>query len=259
MRTLFSVFRELFMSLPSALDSIRIVLVQTYHPGNIGSAARAMKTMGLTNLWLVNPREFPHPEAERLATNAVDVLAEATVVGSLAEAISDCGLVVGTSARDRSFSLPPLLPESCAEKLVAEANQYPVALVFGRERMGLHNEEIQQCHFQVNIPANPECPVMNIASAIQVLCYEVFKFASANQSPQTESEDYPLHKELEQFYQHLEETLGDVGFLNPNHPGNTMDRLQRLFRKARPEAKELKLLRGLLSGIQKATKHPQDP
>lgn len=246
------------------LANIKIVLIQTFHPGNIGSAARAMKTMGLSNLCLVNPRQFPDDEATAMSANAEDLLQQATVYDSLESAVSDCQLVIGTSARDRTFSLPPLFPEQCAEKLVSEAKVGKVALVFGRERMGLHNDEIQQCHFQVNIPANPNYPVMNIASAIQVLCYEIFRNLTkentekelisqkdelAVNDSESSAEDYPLNQDLIQFYEHLESTLTNIEFLKPKHQGQTMQRFQRLFRRARLEKKELNLLRGLLSRI----------
>lgn len=247
------------------LANIKIVLIQTFHPGNIGSAARAMKTMGLSNLCLVNPRQFPDDEATAMSANAEDLLQQATVYDSLESALSDCQLVIGTSARDRTFSLPPLLPEQCAEKLVNEAKIGKVALVFGRERMGLHNDEIQQCHFQVNIPANPNYPVMNIASAIQVLCYEIFRELSRSTTTQKDdssleeipTNDYPLNQELTQFYQHLESTLTGIEFLKPKHQGQTMLRFQSLFRRARLEKKELNLLRGLLSRIDSMIK-PND-
>ena len=242
------------------LANIRIVLIQTFHPGNIGSAARAMKTMGLTNLWLVNPKAFPHEDATAMSAGATDVLDQARVVGSLEEAIADCSLVVGTSARDRTFSLPPLLPETCGEKLVQESKVGPVALIFGRERMGLHNDEIQQCHFQVNIPANPEYPVLNIASAIQILCYEMFRSLERQNAPVVTDadDDYPLVDDLNQFYAHLESSLTHVGFLKPQHQGQTMPRFQRLFRRARLEKKELQLLRGMLSRIDKLQPGPSD-
>ncbi len=249
------------------LASIRIVLIQTFHPGNIGSAARAMKTMGLTNLVLVNPKAYPHEDATAMAAGATDVLDQATVVGSLEEAIGDCTLVIGTSARERTFSLPMLQPESCADMLVSESQSGPVALVFGRERMGLHNDEIQQCHFQVNIPANPEYPVMNIASAIQILCYEMLRTLNRrtaggpenNATPMatahTEStqDDYPMVDDLNRFFEHLESTMAHIGFLKPQHEGQTMARFQRLFRRARLERKELQLLRGMLSRMERLT------
>lgn len=235
------------------LANIRIVLIQTFHPGNIGSAARAMKTMGLTNLWLVNPREFPHEDATAMSAGATDVLDQARVVSSLQEAIADCALVIGTSARDRTFNLPPLLPEACGEKLVQESKTVPVALVFGRERMGLHNDEIQQCHFQVNIPANPEYPVLNIAAAIQILCYEMYRSLDRQAAAVAtdQDDDYPLVDDLNQFYEHLASSLTHIGFLKPQHQGQTLPRFQRLFRRARLEKKELQLLRGMLSRIEK--------
>lgn len=238
----------------NALDQVRIVLIQTFHPGNIGSAARAMKTMGLSQLWLVRPRQFPDADASAMAAGAEDILASAHVVETLEEALADCNLVIGTSARERSFNMPHLLPEQAAEELLTQAAMAPVALVFGRERMGLHNDEIQQCQFQVNIPANPDYPVMNIAAAIQVLCYELFRRSTRTDGADHEfSEDvYPLQKELSYFYQHLEDTLQQIGFLKEKHPGQTMDRLKTIFRKSRLEKKELAILRGILSSVNQA-------
>ncbi len=235
------------------LSNIRIVLVQTFHPGNIGSAARAMKTMGLNNLWLVSPVDFPSAEAEAMASNAKDVLDNATIVNELSEALADCTVVVGTSARDRTLSIPPLTPESCALKLNTHSNSgEQVALVFGRERMGLHNDEISQCGFQVNIPANPEYPVLNIAAAIQVLCYEIFK----NSGLQLEKpkQKLPTQEELGHLLNHLEQTLTDIGFLNTKHQGLSMERIKRFFLRAQPEKKEVQIFRGILSGIQKLKK-----
>ncbi|WP_428242415.1 tRNA (cytosine(32)/uridine(32)-2'-O)-methyltransferase TrmJ [Gynuella sp.] len=233
------------------LDNIRIILVQTYHPGNIGSAARAMKNMGLKNLWLVNPVDFPSEQATAMAANAEDILGSAQVVSCLADAIENCGMVVGTSARERSFNLPSLLPGNCARQMIAEAQKYPVALVFGRERMGLHNDEIQQCHFQVNIPANPEYPVLNIAQAIQILSYELFQQSQEIGHTNTyEEAEYPLHREIEHFYDHLEQVLQQLEVIRKSHPGNTMERFRRLFRRARLEKREISLLRGVLRNIQ---------
>ena len=232
------------------LDNVRIVLVQTYHPGNIGSAARAMKNMGLSQLWLVNPVDFPSDQATAMAANAEDILDSARIVSSLAEAIDDCGIVVGTSARERTFNLPSLLPAECARQMIAESAHYPVALVFGRERMGLHNDEIQLCHYQVNIPANPEYPVLNIAQAIQILSYELFQQATVANTADNEADVYPLHKEMEYFYQHLEQVLTDLQVIRDKHPGNTMERFRRLFRRARLEKREISLLRGVLRNIQ---------
>lgn len=233
--------------------NIRIVLVQTWHPGNIGAAARAMKNMGLDQLVLVNPVDFPSEEAYNRAGKATDLLDNARVVTSLDEAIADCGWVVATSARERSIRLPAFSAEACGREALVQQQQAPVALVFGRERMGLHNDDIQRCQAQVNIDANPDYPVLNLSQAVQLLSYEVFKASQVGQV-QAAEEAYPLHDDLERFYDHLGETLGDIGFLNPAHPGQALDHLRALFRRARPTAKELRLLRGVLSAAQQASR-----
>ncbi|GGX64668.1 RNA methyltransferase [Saccharospirillum salsuginis] len=232
--------------------NIRIVLIQTWHPGNIGAAARAMKNMGLDQLVLVNPVDFPSDEAYNRAGKATDVLDNARIVGSLAEAIGDCNLVIGTSARERSIKLPGFTAEECGREAVQRQQQSPVAIVFGRERMGLHNDDIQQCHAQVNIDANPEYPVLNLSQAVQLICYEVFKAVSDKHAREGSTDAYPLHQDLNRFYEHLETTLEDIDFLNPDHPGQTLDHLRSLFRRAQPTSKELRLLRGVLSAAQKA-------
>ncbi|MBN7818781.1 tRNA (cytosine(32)/uridine(32)-2'-O)-methyltransferase TrmJ [Bowmanella yangjiangensis] len=233
------------------MQNIRIVLVNTSHTGNIGSTARAMKTMGLKELYLVDPVKAPDGQASALAAGATDILANCTIVPTLEDAIAGCGLVVGTSARSRTLPWPMLDPRECGEKLVVEADNYPVALVFGRENNGLANEELQQCHFHVCIPANPEYSSLNLAAAVQTLCYEV-RMAHLNREalPATESE-YPLVEDLERFYTHLEQTLTDTNFIVANHPGQVMTKLRRLFNRARPEAQELNILRGILASIDK--------
>lgn len=233
--------------------NIKIVLVQTWHPGNIGAAARAMKNMGLHQLVLVNPVDFPSDEAYNRAGKATDVLDNALVVETLAEAISDCQWVVATSARDRSIRLPAFSAEACGKQAVVEQASAPVAIVFGRERMGLHNDDIQQCHAQVNIDANPEYPVLNLSQAVQLISYEVFKANQARPPASGEQDAYPLQEDLERFYQHLDEALHSIGFLKPAQPGQTMDHLRALFRRARPSSKELKLLRGVLSAAEGAS------
>ncbi len=244
------------------LANIRIVLINTFHPGNIGAAARAMKNMGLSELYLVDPRSYPDPEAESRASGATDLLEKATVVDSLAQAIADCPLVIGASARSRSFPWPMLDAEQCANKAVTEAHQGPVAIVFGRERMGLTNEELMQCHFHVAIPANPEHPVLNVSAAIQVICYEIWKHHLASVVTSTvadnpviaaEEAHYPSHQEMEYFYQHLEQMLRDIGFMVANHEGRSLTKLRRLFNRARPEVLELNMLRGILKAAQRST------
>lgn len=239
------------------LDQIRIVLVNTSHTGNMGSAARAMKTMGLTRLVLVDPQTLPDDSAHALAAGASDVLANARVVSTLDEAIADCGLVIGTSARSRTLSWPMLDPREAGEKAVGEGMKHPVALVFGRERTGLTNDELQKCHYHVAIPANPEYSSLNLAMAVQTIGYEVRMCWLQDQAPEVESEaDYPSAHQLEGFYQHLEQTLLKTGFIADDHPGQVMSKLRRLFNRARPEAIELNILRGILTSIQKPK--PQD-
>lgn len=243
------------------LDQIRIVLVNTSHTGNMGSAARAMKTMGLTQLVLVDPQALPDEEAVALAAGASDVLASAHIVPTLDEAIADCGLVIGTSARSRTLSWPMLDPREAGHQLVQEGGQHPVALVFGRERTGLTNDELQKCHYHVAIPANPDYSSLNLAMAVQTLCYEVRMRWLALQEPSpsepgVEPVAYPSAQQLEGFYQHLEQTLQKTGFIADDHPGHVMSKLRRLFNRARPEAVELNILRGILTSVQKS--RPQD-
>ncbi|MBL4632017.1 MAG: tRNA (cytosine(32)/uridine(32)-2'-O)-methyltransferase TrmJ [Paraglaciecola sp.] len=240
------------------LENIRVVLVNTSHTGNIGSAARAMKTMGLSQLVLVDPVSASDGKSSALAAGAGDVLANAKTVSTLAEAVADCGLVIGTSARSRTLSWPMLEPRGCGEKLINEVSKYPVALVFGRENNGLSNEELQQCHFHVCIPANPEYSSLNLAAAVQTLCYEVrmaYLNLSRGQYPENQPEDseYPLSQELEGFYSHLEQTLIKTNFIIAKHPGMVMAKLRRLYNRARPETHELNILRGILTSFDKKT------
>ncbi|MGJ8679736.1 tRNA (cytosine(32)/uridine(32)-2'-O)-methyltransferase TrmJ [Paraglaciecola sp.] len=240
------------------LENIRVVLVNTSHTGNIGSAARAMKTMGLSQLVLVDPVSAPDGKSSALAAGAGDVLANAKTVSTLAEAVADCGLVIGTSARSRTLSWPMLEPRECGEKLIAEVPNYTVALVFGRENNGLSNEELQQCHFHVCIPANPDYSSLNLAAAVQTLSYEVrMAYLNATRHPnadQPNENEYPLSEDLEGFYAHLEKTLAQTSFIVANHPGMVMTKLRRLFNRARPESQELNILRGILSSVDKVSK-----
>ena len=236
------------------LDNIRIVLVNTSHTGNIGSTARAMKTMGLSDLYLVDPVSAPDGKSSALAAGAGDVLANATIVSDLSEAVKDCALIVGTSARSRTLPWPMLTPRECGVKMVQEGQKGPVALVFGRENNGLSNEELQLCHFHVCIPANPEYSSLNLAAAVQTLCYEIrMGYLNLDSYPDIES-DYPLSEDLERFYAHLENTLTETGFIVKNHPGVVMTKLRRLVNRARPESQELNILRGILSAIDKKNK-----
>jgi tRNA (cytidine32/uridine32-2'-O)-methyltransferase len=219
-----------------------------------------MKTMGLSQLVLVDPLTAPDGKSSALAAGAGDVLANAKTVDTLAEAVADCGLVIGTSARSRTLSWPMLEPRGCGEKMMNEVSKYPVALVFGRENNGLSNDELQQCHFHVCIPANPEYSSLNLAAAVQTLCYEVrmaYLNLSRGQYPENHPEDtdYPLAEDLEGFYSHLEQTLIKTNFIIAKHPGMVMTKLRRLYNRARPETQELNILRGILASVDKTNKN----
>ncbi|WP_114193374.1 tRNA (cytosine(32)/uridine(32)-2'-O)-methyltransferase TrmJ [Edaphovirga cremea] len=234
------------------LHNIRIVLVETSHTGNMGSTARAMKTMGLSNLYLVNPLVKPDSQAISLSAGASDVIGNATIVDTLDEALAGCSLVIGTSARSRTLPWPMLEPRECGEHSAREAESAPVALVFGRERVGLTNEELQKCNYHVAIPANPEYSSLNLAMAVQIIAYEVRVAWLERQKavqPHYEETPYPLVDDLERFYQHLEEVLLETGFIRQAHPGQVMSKLRRLFTRARPESQELNILRGILTSI----------
>ncbi|QIR06788.1 tRNA (cytosine(32)/uridine(32)-2'-O)-methyltransferase TrmJ [Salinivibrio costicola] len=238
------------------LDQIRVVLVGTSHSGNIGSAARAMKVMGLSRMTLVAPQCNVDGQAIALAAGASDIANNARVVDTLEEAVADCGLVIGTSARSRTLEWPMLDARECGKKALSEAPSHPVAIVFGRERTGLTNEELQTCHYHVAIPANPDYSSLNLAMAVQTLCYELRMAWLESQAYQGESQvqDYPLNEELSRFYQHLEKVLTQTGFIRKQHPGMVMTKLRRLFNRARLESQELNILRGVLSSVEKGTR-----
>jgi tRNA (cytidine32/uridine32-2'-O)-methyltransferase len=236
-------------------SNIRIVLVNTTHPGNIGGAARAMKNMGLSRLYLVTPKEFPSDKATWRSAGATDVLDDAIVVDSLDEAIQGCSLVVGTSARERRIPWPLLDPRECGESVWVEASQYEVALVFGREDRGLTNEELHKCNYHVHIPANEEYSSLNLATAVQVITYEIrmayLKATAGNTLPQQVWDMPPANAQaLDNYYQQLEQTLVNVGFLDPENPKQTMTRLRRLYNRVRLDQMELNILRGVLTAIQ---------
>lgn len=235
------------------LNQVRIVLVATTHPGNIGAAARAMKTMGLGRLYLVAPRYFPHEEATAMAAGADDLLAKAVVCDSLEAAIADCKLVIGTSARSRTLPWPMLSPKASGEKIIAEAAQGEVALVFGQERSGLSNEELALCHYHVQIPCDSEFSSLNVAAAVQILSYEI-RMAALSKTlhlPEDVTIEYASSEEAEYFYKHLEETLAHIGFLKPANATILMQRFRRLYQRARLEKIEVSMLRGLLTAIKK--------
>ncbi len=238
------------------LENIRIILVNTSHTGNIGSAARAMKTMGLSQLVLVDPVQPPDGKSTALAAGAVDILANLHIVPTLAEAIADCSLVIGTSARPRTLSWPMLDPRQAGQKLADGSVKGTVALVFGRVRPGLPNEELLQWQYHVKIPANPDYSSLNVAMAVQTLCYEIrMSWLAQQEIPVVADEDdYPPQASMELFYSHLEETLRQTQFLHSDHPGHVMMRLRRMFTRLRPDNNELNILRGILTSVQKLAK-----
>jgi tRNA (cytidine32/uridine32-2'-O)-methyltransferase len=237
-------------------SNVRIVLVNTSHPGNIGSAARAMKTMGLTNLVLAAPLLYPHPKAQEMASNAGDILEQAVVVSSFEEAIKDCQMVIGTSARDRAIPWPNLNPREAAEKVFADCRDQQVAIVFGREHSGLTNEELHQCHYHLHIPANPEYSSLNLASAVQVIGYELRMTHLAGES--TAQSKKPVwdnalasSEEVNLFYEHLEHVLVEIDFLKPSAPRQLMARLKRLYNRVHLDKMEVNILRGILTAVEK--------
>ncbi len=241
-------------------DQIRIVLVNTTHPGNIGGAARAMKNMGLGRLYLVAPKDYPADKAVWRAAGAVDVLDNAVVVETLDEAIGDCSLVIGTSARERRIPWPLLNPRECGERVWREAGQHQVAVLFGREDRGLTNEELHKCHYHVHIPANPDYSSLNLATAVQVICYEIRMACLAAEEGGLQSFDEwdmpPADNQaLETYYQHLQETLEELGFLEPGNPRQTMTRLRRLYGRVRLDEMELSILRGVLTATRNYIYH----
>ncbi len=238
------------------LSQIRIVLVETTHPGNIGATARAMKTMGLGELWLVRPRLFPSAEATARASGADDVLAAAQVVDDAAEAVAGCRLVMGTSNRQRSLGQPCLDPREAAARLSRERGQLPAAILFGPEHSGLSNAHLDLCHLQVTIPAAADFPSLNIAAAVQVIAYELRMAALAAKEVAGIGGRPPAHlpvdaAEMERFYRHLEEVLVAIEFLDPANPRQLMRRLRRLYHRCQPDENEMNILRGILTSIQR--------
>ena len=246
------------VSLPP--ERVLIVLVGTQHPGNIGSAARAMKTMGLSRLVLVAPLQFPHPDAYALAAGANDVLEAAVRVETLAEAIADCRLVLGCTARSRRIALEELHPrQAVARALAAVEAGAEVAIVFGRERTGLENDELQLCHAAVHIPANPEYSSLNLAAAVQILAYELRVAWSIDAAPppalavdvarahEIRGEPLATHAQIEGFFSQLAETLDAIDFHKGRTPATAMRKFRRLFLRASLDARDVRLLRGLLA------------
>ncbi|MGY6554019.1 MAG: RNA methyltransferase [Wenzhouxiangella sp.] len=243
------------------LSRIRVVLVGTTHPGNIGSTARAMKVMGLSQLVLVDPLKFPSGEATALASNADDLLASARVVDTVTEAIAGCGLVLGCSGRPRTLALPTLDARLAAQRALVEAGQHDVALVFGREKTGLHEEEMRVCHYLVRIPTSATYDSLNLAQAVQVLCYELRQAVLADQPREVAPPDWAPEppERLELFFSRLEQALTEIQFLNPAQPKRLMQRLRRLTLRARPDENELNILNGIVTAMLKTARGEGKP
>lgn len=238
------------------LAHLSIVMVETTHPGNIGAAARAMLNMGVTDLRLVAPRVFPSGEATARASGANQVLEQARVCATLTEAIADCPVVIGASARPRTIAWPELTPKECAARLYPElARGRRVAVLFGREHSGLRNDELDLCQFLLHIPCNPDFSSLNVAAAIQVVSYEFFQagreLAPGQNLLDAEAGRPATGEELESFYGHLRQTLFDIGFFHARKSSpSLMRRLRRLFNRAHLRDKELHILRGILRQAQ---------
>jgi len=233
------------------LTNIRIVLVETSHPGNIGAAARAMKNMRLQRLDLVAPQRYPSEEATSRASGADDLLAQARIHATLDEALQGCRLVVGTSARERTVTWPVLAPHEAASRLIEESRQGEVALVFGREQSGLSNSELDRCQFLVHIPTNPEYSSLNLGAAVQVLSYELHLAWLGGRLATPEAErDLATAEMMQGFHEHLARALDEVGFTDPDQSEKLLRRLRRLFQRARPDKDEINILRGILSAME---------
>ena len=241
---------------PGILEKIKIVLVGTTHPGNIGASARAMKTMGISTLALVRPRSFPSADATARAAGADDILTRATLHEGLHAAVRDCVYVTGTTARNRTIPWPVIDPQQAASEIIRYAAQgKTVAVVFGRESTGLTNQELENCNTVVAIPTNPDYSSLNIAAAVQVITYEVRRaalhFLPAGDDPEP---IIPLvsNEEMQKFYEHLEQCLVDLKFHDPDKPRQLMRRLRRLFNRSQLDENEYNILRGILAAAQDA-------
>ena len=234
---------------------IQIVLVETSHPGNIGSVARAMKNMGLSNLALINPKKFPHQEATALAGNATDVLEKAKIFTSIQEAVKHSKVIYATSARDRTIEWPTLSARDAASEMQELIeNEIEVSILFGREDRGLTNEELQLANKHLIIPAHPDYPVLNIAMSTQVVCYELFQ---AVQNNSLESwKDFPEYtsEELNNLIEHFNETVEALELVDPKNPKQIMTRMERMFRRLYPDQMEGNFLRGFLKAVNKRIK-----
>ncbi|WP_133129562.1 tRNA (cytosine(32)/uridine(32)-2'-O)-methyltransferase TrmJ [Legionella yabuuchiae] len=234
------------------LDAIRIILVETSHPGNIGSTARAMKTMGLKQLYLVSPKSFPDSRAVEMAAGADDVLNHAIVTETLSEALSNCHLILATSARPRGIALPGLTPKEQAKLISQQSEDTTVAILFGREHSGLTNEELLRCHYHINIPSNPDYSSLNLSQAVQIITYELrMRLLSPKAEVETSKDSLASAEEIERFYDHLKSILIEIEFLKPSNPRRLMQRIRRLFNRSKLETMEINILRGILTQIER--------
>src|SRR5688572_15111955 len=231
------------------LKNIRIVLCETAHPGNIGAAARALKTMGLGQLCLVAPERFPDPQAEWLASGATDVLKKARMCASLDEALAGSAFTVACTSRTREIAVPMVSAREAAARVVDVARKQPAALVFGNETFGLTAAEVNRCQLLATIPANPAYTSLNVAAAVQVFAYELRLAVLGDAAPVAKARELASHEQVERFYEHLEQAMLDGGFLNPDHPKKLMPRLRRLFGRAQLEQEEVNILRGIIKAL----------
>lgn len=231
------------------LKNIRVVLYGTAHPGNIGAAARALKTMGLAQLCLVAPGRFPDPQAEWLASGATDVLRHAKRCATLEEALAGAAFAVGCTARQRELAVPMVTAREATARVIEVARSQPAALVFGNEPSGLTGRQVDRCQLLAAIPANPAYSSLNVAAAVQVFAYELRMAALAGAAPRGKPRTLASHEELEALYEHLERAMVETGFLDPSHPGKLMRRLRRLFGRAGLEKEEVSILRGMIKTL----------
>jgi len=234
------------------LENIKIIIIEPKTPGNIGATARAMKTMGLSQLILVNPACFPHKDAYIRATSATDILDNCTIADTLLDVIADCQLVIGTSIRDRGGFVPSITARETAVKIIEELNNSNIALIFGTESHGMAGKDIRLCNYCGYIPTNPEFSSLNLASAVQTFCYEIYQESEQFKNKikdNTTVIQYPSNQQLNYFYQKLEDSLYRTGFIRADHPGIIMQRIRALFNRARLDTKEINILQGILTSI----------
>ena len=241
-----------------AQREIRIVLVEPEHPGNIGAAARAMKTMGLKDLHLIKPSRFPDPQADWRAAAALDIIEDAQVHSTLDTAIADCQFVTGTTARDRHVPWPIYTAEEFGEKVRTIDTSLPIAILFGRETSGLTNEEFQRCNAGIRIPSSRGYSSLNLAMAVQIVTYEIFK--SVSDGSVSKQWDRPLAREADVrgVVDQVERICDLVGFFGPNSPRHALIRFRRLFNRLELDETEVKLLRGLFGKVEKFTKNQSE-